>query len=86
MFWPGPGPVNWSNWVLCERGIYLFSPRPGVPPNIYFIDIRTRRLYNVAHLERFGFYGLALSQRGRSLVYPQDDRNDHAILVVDNFQ
>jgi Tol biopolymer transport system component/DNA-binding winged helix-turn-helix (wHTH) protein len=86
LIWPGPGPVNWSNWVLSEHGIYFFSPRPGSPPDIDFIDMKTRHAVHIARLEKFGFYGLTLSPDGKALVFPQDDRNDHAILVVDNFQ
>ena len=84
--WPGPGPVNWSNWALAERGFYFFAPRDDAPPEIDFMDFKTKRISHVARLDKFGFYGLALSPDGKDLIYPQSDRTEHDIFVVRNFR
>jgi Tol biopolymer transport system component/DNA-binding winged helix-turn-helix (wHTH) protein len=84
--WPGPGPVNWSNWALAERGVYFFAPRDVAPPEIDFMDFKTKRISHVAPLNKFGFYGFAISSDGKALIYPQSDRTEHDIFVVKNFR
>jgi Tol biopolymer transport system component len=84
--WPRPGPVNWSNWALAERGVYFFAPRDAAPPEIDFMDFKTKRISHVARLDKFGFYGFAISSDGKALIYPQSDRAEHDIFVVKNFR
>jgi len=56
------------------------------PPEIEFLDFRTKKISRVARLEKPSFFGLTVSPDGKSLVYSQSDRNEHDILVVKNFQ
>lgn len=84
--WPGPGPVNWSNWALAERGVYFFAPREAAPPEIDYPDFKTKSISHVARLDKFGFYGFALSPDGKFLIYPQSDRAEHDIFVMSNFR
>jgi dipeptidyl aminopeptidase/acylaminoacyl peptidase len=82
--WNGPGPDLWSNWVPTKNGIYLLSPGD-LGPEIEFFNFATRQVTHLARLDRPSFYGLALSPDQRSLIYSQQDRNDHQILLVKNF-
>jgi len=50
------------------------------------MDFKTKRISHVARLDKFGFYGLALSPDGKDLIYPQSDRTEHDIFVVRNFR
>ena len=77
--------VNWSNWALAENGVYFFAPKGDSPPEIDFMDFKTKRTSHVARLNKFGFYGFALSPDGKALIYPQSDRTEHDIFVVRNF-
>lgn len=85
--WPGPGPVNWSNWALGNGGIYFLVPAGSeTPPEIGFLHLETKRVSRIAKLEKYGFFGFALSPDGKSLLYPQTDRNERHILVMNNFR
>ena len=84
--WPGPGPDYWSNWAVANGGIYFLEPQNDLPPQIVFLDLATRRVTRIATLEKPSFYGLTVSPDGQSLVYSQWDRNEHRILVMDQFR
>ena len=84
--WHGPGPDNWSNWAVARLGIYFFAPNAAGPPEIEFLDFRTKKISHVARLEKPSFFGLTVSPDGKSLVYSQWDRSEHDILVIQNFQ
>ena len=87
LLWPGPALVNWSNWALGKGGIYFLTPTGSdTPPEIAFLDLKTKRVSRIAKLEKFGFFGFALSPDGKVLLYPQTDRNDHHIFVMNNFR
>jgi dipeptidyl aminopeptidase/acylaminoacyl peptidase len=78
--------VNWSNWALGNGGIYFLAPAASeTPPEIGFLDLETKRVSRIANLEKYGFFGFALSPDGKSLLYPQIDRNERHILVMNNF-
>ena len=84
LLWKGPGPDLWSNWVPAKDGLYFFSPnRPG--SDIEFLNFTTGQVSHLAKLDKPSFYGLALSPDGRSLLYSQQDRNDHQILLLKDF-
>jgi Tol biopolymer transport system component/DNA-binding winged helix-turn-helix (wHTH) protein len=84
--WQGPGPDNWSNWAATKDGVYFFVPRDeGLPPRIQFLDFKTKRVSPIANLEKPSFYGLTVSPDARKLVYSQLDRDEHQILIVQNF-
>jgi len=83
---PGrPGPDLWRNWVPTKSGIYVLSPGH-LGPEIEFFNFATRRVTHEARLDRPSFYGLALSPDQRYLIYSQQDRNDHQILLVEDFR
>jgi Tol biopolymer transport system component/DNA-binding winged helix-turn-helix (wHTH) protein len=87
LLWPGPGPVNWSNWALGKGGIYFLAPAGNeMPPEIAFLDLETRHVLRIAKLQKYGFFGFALSPDGKALVYPQTDRNEHHIFVMGSFR
>ena len=84
--WNGPGPDNWSNWAITTNGIYFFAPETGRPPKIEYLDLKNRKLSQLGRLTGPSFYGLAVSPDGGSLLYSQWDRNEHQILVMENFR
>lgn len=84
--WHSPGPDYWSNWALSKNGIYFFLPNGAKPPDIQFWDFKTMKAFRIATLGKPSFFGLTVSPDGKSLVYSQWDRNEHDILVVDNFR
>lgn len=84
--WKGPGPDNWSNWALTRDGIYFFSSRGDLPPEIQYLAFKTGRASWIANLEKPSFYGLTASPDGRLLVYSQWDRNEREIRVIENFR
>ncbi|HKR27732.1 MAG TPA: winged helix-turn-helix domain-containing protein [Acidobacteriaceae bacterium] len=83
--WNGPGPDLWSNWTLARTGLYLLAPaKPG--PEVEFLNLETHRISRISKLDKPSFYGLSLSPDGKSLIYSQQDRNDHGILLIKNFR
>jgi Tol biopolymer transport system component/DNA-binding winged helix-turn-helix (wHTH) protein len=85
VMWRGPGPDQWSNWVVTEEGMYFLAPgHPG--PTIEFLNFKTRQVSQIAYLERPSFYGFALAPDGKSLIYSQQDRNEREILIMSHFQ
>jgi hypothetical protein len=84
--WRGPGPDYWSNWAVTREGIYFLAPKAELPPEIEFLDFKTRKVSRIAKLGKPSFYGLAVSPDGRSLVYSQWVRSEHNILIMNNFR
>jgi hypothetical protein len=84
--WKGPGPDYWSNWAITRDGLYFFAERRDLPPEIDYLDFRTRRVSRIGELDKPAFYGLIVSPDGGSLVYSQWDRNEHDIRVIENFR
>jgi Tol biopolymer transport system component/DNA-binding winged helix-turn-helix (wHTH) protein len=85
VIWDGRGPNLWSNWVLAKNGLY-FVVDADTRPEIEFLNLATRRVSHLARLDKPSFYGLALSPDGKSLIYSQQDQNDHQILMMKNFR
>lgn len=83
--WGGPGPDKWSNWAVSKDGIYFFAPQEGSSPNVEYFEFKTKRVSQIGRLGKPSFYGLAISPDGRSLVYPQWDRNEQQIFVMEHF-
>jgi hypothetical protein len=79
-------PPKHSPLEFARRGFYFFAPRDDAPPEIDFMDFKTKRISHVPRLDKFGFYGFALSPDGKDLIYPQSDRTEHDIFVVRNFR
>jgi len=77
--------INYRNWVLCEKGIYLTSFKTHSQGTIAFFEFSTRKLTPIWDLEKSAGWGLTLSPDGHSLAYVQTDFSESKIMVVENF-
>jgi len=84
-FWRGPGPDNWGNWAVSKDAIYFIESKRGAKSVIERLDLETKRISQVATLERPSFYGLTVSP-GKSIIFSQPDREEHDLVLTKLFR
>ena len=84
--------VEWSHWVVAERGIYYIT-RPQADAPLYeleFFDFATSRTSRLATIEgtnrAFLVTGLAVSPDERWLLFTQRDTLAADLMLVENFR
>jgi len=73
-FWRGPGPDNWGNWAVSKDAIYFIESKRGAKSVIERLDLETKRISQVATLERPSFYGLTSRLGSQSFFHSQTRR------------
>jgi Tol biopolymer transport system component/DNA-binding winged helix-turn-helix (wHTH) protein len=81
-----PGPDLWSNWAVTARGIYFVDSGKGPHPTVQFLDFATSEIHTISNLEMPAFFGFDVSPDGATIIYSQEDRNEHDIMLLKNFR
>jgi hypothetical protein len=82
-------PDYWGYWAPVDDGVYFVNPDAGPRPSIEFFDFATRRVAQVAILQKavdISPPGLAVSPDGRWLLCNQIDQSESDIVMVENFR
>ena len=82
-------PGLWGYWAVVDRGIYFVNTEAKPGPAIEFFSFATRRLTQVAVMEKDpfrGIPGLAVSADGQWILYAQLDQGGSDIMLVENFR
>jgi Tol biopolymer transport system component len=82
-------PGNWHCWDVGEAGLYYLNPEAEPRPAIELFDPVTGEVIRVVELEgtpRARAPNLAVSPDGRSIFYVQVDRDEHDLMLIENFR
>ena len=77
---------TFASWAVVDDGIYFINPEGRA---IKFFSFATRRVTEIATLEKEAFTGLpglSVSPDGRLMVYTQVDHRTSDIMLVENFR
>jgi Tol biopolymer transport system component len=77
-----PGIDLWGNFTVTERGIYFVPSEKG---SIRFFDFGSRRVHEVAKIDKPVQFGLSATADGQFVLFTQTDRETDELMLVENF-
>jgi len=77
---------RWRSWTVTEQGIYFATAENPTQPLIEFFSFATRKVTQIATLEKPFFLGISVSPDGRWLIYTQLDQSGSDIMLMENFR
>ncbi len=78
-----PGIDLWGNFAVSARGIYFGPPEKG---EILYFDFSSRRMREVAKIDKPLQFGLSATADGQFIISTQTDRENDELLVVEDFR
>jgi len=87
----GFNPQFWGYWAVRERGLYFVHEDDTGVLAIEFYDFATRRVTQLAPLDKnkwtpLALTGFTVSPDGQTILYVQQDGDESDIILVDNFR
>jgi Tol biopolymer transport system component len=81
--------ARWRYWSMNNSGIYFVPAKTSPHPVIKFFDFGSRRVRQIATLEKMpvdGLPGLSVSPDGQWILYAQVDQDVSNIMLVEDFR